>query len=328
MCPTLGGVFFGEDMSRVSYVSIGNVIIDDIVLPDGVTHMGVLGGGGTHAIVGMRIWTDEIGFVAAVGSDLLPECREALEAYNIDLSGIVLRSGYQTARAWQIFEWDERRFELFRTDFDDFIRRSPQLEEMPKDYWQAKGFHLLSDARGGEAEVVDALKRQGNPIVLWEPPPLIVTPEGRDMAREILPRVDIFSPNLREATALCETSDVEAIMDTLIDWGTEIVSLRMGIQGSAVRQRGKQTVRIPIVPTEVIDVTGAGNAYCGGFLVGYVETGDVRMAAMCGAVSASFAIEQFGIPHITAETEQEARRRLDTLEKRVLRRATLADVRK
>ena len=107
---------FGKDMSRVSYVSIGNVIIDDIVLPDGVTHMGVLGGGGTHAIVGMRIWTDEIGFVAAVGSDLLPECREALEAYNIDLSGIVLRSSYQTARAWQIFEWDERRFEIFRTE--------------------------------------------------------------------------------------------------------------------------------------------------------------------------------------------------------------------
>jgi len=72
---------------------------------------------------------------------------------------------------------------------------------------------------------------------------------------------------------------------------------------------------------EVVDVTGAGNAYCGGFLVGYVETGDVRMAAMYGAVSASFAVEQFGIPRITAETEQEARHRLAALEKRVLRRA-------
>ena len=127
-------------MSRISYVSIGNVIIDDIVLPDGVTHMGILGGGGTHAVVGMRVWTDEIGFVAAVGPDLLPECREALEAYNVDLSGVVLRSDYQTARAWQICEWDERRFEIFRTDFDDFIRKTPQLEEIPEDYWQANNF--------------------------------------------------------------------------------------------------------------------------------------------------------------------------------------------
>jgi sugar/nucleoside kinase (ribokinase family) len=307
-------------MTRVSYISIGNIIIDDIVLPDGVTHMGILGGGGSHAIGGMRVWTNEIGFVAAVGADLPSECREALERYNIDLSGIILREAHRAPRAWQICEWDERRFEIFRTDFDTFIRMAPDLEEIPESYWQAKGVHFLSDAREGQVEVAKALKQRGNPVVLWEPPPLIVTLEGRDMAQEILPWVDIFSPNLREATALCETDDIETIMDILTKWGAKIVALRMGIRGSAVRQRGGPTMRIPIVPTEVVDVTGAGNAYCGGFLVGYVETRDIRTAAMYGAVSASFAIEQFGIPHITMETRQEAHRRLATLKKRVKRR--------
>lgn len=308
-------------MSCVSYVSIGNIIIDDIVLPDGVTHMGVLGGGGTHAIAGMRIWSDEIGFVAAVGHNFPPECRKDLEAYDIDLSGIIERQDYQIARAWQIFEWDERRIEIFRTEFDDFIRMTPLLKEIPANYWQAKGFHLLSDSRKGPAEVVNAIQQRNTSVVLWEPPPLIVTTEGRDMAREILPLVDIFSPNLREATALCETSDVESILEILTGWGAKVVALRMGIRGSVARQRGGPTVRVPIVPTEVVDVTGAGNAYCGGFLVGYVETGDIGMATMYGAVSASFAIEQFGIPRITAETEREARRRLAAMEKRVSHRA-------
>lgn len=311
-------------MSCVSYVSIGNIIIDDIVLPDGVTHMGVLGGGSTHAIAGMRIWAKKIGIIAAVGPDFPPECLKDMEAYDIDLSGVVVRSDYQTARAWQIFEWDERRTEIFRTDFDSFIRVKPQIEELPESYWQAKGFHLLSDSRKGPVLVVDALKRWRNPVVLWEPPPLIVTPEGRDMAREVLPLVDIFSPNLREATALCDTDDVEAILEMLVEWGAKVVVVRMGIRGSVVRQRGGPTVRVPIVPTEVVDVTGAGNAYCGGFLVGYVETGEISVAAMYGAVSASFAIEQFGIPRITAETEQEARRRLAMLKKRVLHRAMSA----
>jgi sugar/nucleoside kinase (ribokinase family) len=311
----------GVGMRRVSYVSIGNIIIDDIVLPDGVTHMGILGGGGTHAIVGMRIWTDEVGFVAAVGTDLSPECRASLQAYKIDLAGVLVREKYQTARAWQIFEWDERRIEIFRTDFDDFIRMTPKLDEIPANYWLAKGYHILSDAREGPAEVARAIRQKGNAILFWEPPPLIVTPEGRDMAQEVLPLVDIFSPNLREATALCETDDVDDILQKLAGWGAEVVALRMGIRGSIVRRRNGSTVHVPIVPTEVKDVTGAGNAYCGGFLVGYVETDDIKMAAMYGAVSASFAIEQFGIPMITAETQQEACRRLAALERRVSRRA-------
>ncbi|MFZ5917893.1 MAG: PfkB family carbohydrate kinase [Chloroflexota bacterium] len=304
-------------MSGVSFVSIGNIIIDDIVLPDGVTHMGVLGGGGTHAIAGMRIWTDQVGFVAAIGPDFPEPCRKDLGAYNIDLSGVLVRPGYQTARAWQIFEWDERRIEIFRTDFDAFIKATPLLEEMPESYWHARGVHLLSDSRKGPVEVTSILKRRADSVVLWEPPPLIVTPEGRGMAQEVLPYIDVFSPNLREAAALCETDDVTAILHTLFDWGAEIVALRMGVQGSLVQRQGGPVMRVPVVPTDIVDVTGAGNAYCGGFVVGLVETGDLAVAAMYGAVSASFALEQFGIPCITPETQQEAQRRLVALKRRV-----------
>lgn len=308
-------------MDRVSYISIGNIIIDDIVLPDGVTHMGVLGGGGTHAIVGMRIWSQEVGLVAAVGPDFLQASADKLASYRIDLSGVLERPCYQTARAWQIFEWDERRIEIFRTEFDDFLRATPELEELPEPYWQAKGVHLLSDAREGPSEVTDVLKRRGNPVVLWEPPPLIVTPEGREIAKKVLPKIDIFSPNLREAAALCEKDQVEDILEKLKAWGARVVALRMGIQGSLVWRQGEPPVRVPIVPADVVDITGAGNAYCGGFLVGYVETNDITTAAMYGAVSASFAIEQFGIPEITAETTQEALRRLAVLERRMKSRA-------
>ena len=49
------------------YVTFSNIIIDDIVLWDGSTHMSVLGGSGTHALIGMRVWSDRLGFVASVG---------------------------------------------------------------------------------------------------------------------------------------------------------------------------------------------------------------------------------------------------------------------
>ncbi len=55
---------FGSDPM---FFSIGSVIIDDIVLPDGQTRMGVLGGGATHAATGLRVWSDRVGVCAAVG---------------------------------------------------------------------------------------------------------------------------------------------------------------------------------------------------------------------------------------------------------------------
>jgi len=45
---------------------------------------------------------------------------------------------------------------------------------------------------------------------------------------------------------------------------------------------------------EIVDQTGAGNTYCGAFLVGWLETGDLRQAAGYGAVAASFALEVIG----------------------------------
>jgi sugar/nucleoside kinase (ribokinase family) len=46
---------------------------------------------------------------------------------------------------------------------------------------------------------------------------------------------------------------------------------------------------------EIVDQTGAGNTYCGAFLVGWLEMGDLKQAAGYGAVAASFALEVIGV---------------------------------
>jgi len=54
----------------VDYTVVSNIIIDDIVLPDGTTHMNALGGAGTHAVMGMWTWDANVGFVSTAGRDL------------------------------------------------------------------------------------------------------------------------------------------------------------------------------------------------------------------------------------------------------------------
>jgi sugar/nucleoside kinase (ribokinase family) len=96
--------------------------------------------------------------------------------------------------------------------------------------------------------------------------------------------------------------------------GARNVVVKLGEEGAKIfRQDSEGTPTIPIFPTQVVDVTGAGDAFGGGFLAGLLETADPVLAACYGAVSASFVIEGFGAHYALGVTREQAEERLDTL---------------
>ena len=66
----------------------------------------------------------------------------------------------------------------------------------------------------------------------------------------------------------------------------------------------------------IIDVTGAGDSFCGGFMVGLAMNKGMRHAAKLGLVSASFTIEGYGALYPLQTSGQERLARLTTLENR------------
>lgn len=294
------------------YITFSNIIIDDIVLWDGRTFMGTLGGSGTHALIGMRVWSDRLGFVATVGKDFAPAQRTQLEKLEIDLRGVVERDGIPTARAWQIFEPDERRIEIMRTDLTVFHEFEPYFENMPPDYQQAKGFHVQWGQNFQELIETLGKLRAANPAVclVWEPSPGHIDGPPA-IYQELFSYVDLFSPDIEQAELIAKQSDPQQAADTFLSWGAPRVAIRMGAKGSLVGNQAGQRWSIPAVsPRALVDVTGAGNAYCGGFVVGLGQGLSDLEAALRAAVSASFAIEQFGVPDFDEKTNLEADRRL------------------
>jgi ribokinase len=233
-----------------------------------------------------------------------------LEEMGVDLRGLLVREGYPTARAWQLFEPDERRIEIFRTRLEDFYAIEPGVGEMPADYFQARGFHICRGSLAETTEVVSRL-RAANPAVriIWEPTPLQHTGPPEAIGA-VLTNVDVYSPDRTEAMEVTGRASPSDAVAALLEWGAPIVALRMGAEGSHVHTATGDSFRIPAVPAPVIDTTGAGDAYCGGFLVALADGADAAEAGAHAAVSASFAIEQFGVPTFTAETRAEAERRL------------------
>lgn len=294
------------------YISIGSIIIDDIVLPDGTTQWGMFGGGSTHAIVGMKVWAEEVGIAAWVGNNL-PPAMEADLARHFDLSGVIRRD-LPTPRAWQLFEADGRRVEVFRTDMSTFVKNSPGPDDLPDAYWRARGVHFQNDVLNNFPLWVDRFHANGSGPVVWEPWGELAVPQNRMMFGECMALVDAVSPNLIEGQTLTGLQDAEEVAHALVEDGARLVVLRLGAEGSLCMDARGRMARIPAVRVErIVDVTGAGNAYCGGFLVGLAETGDLVQAACMGAVSASFSLTQFGALYPLDGVRQRARARLADL---------------
>jgi sugar/nucleoside kinase (ribokinase family) len=273
-------------------VGVGAVFIDDIVLPTGQTYMGQLGGGVVHALMGAAVWGERPGINALVGEGLPDEALARLEA-NLDTSGIVQLNMPQ-ARAWQLFEEDGTRRELYRVpDARPFIAGA-QPEHLPTYYQEAEAFYLLQGFEG-----IREWRQVVKGITLWEPLQQIMQHGARGAIKSVLQdcRIGILSPNLVETRAVYGNLSVGELLDAMIDDGAPVVALRMGKAGSAVAdgQTG-ECYHIPAVPVpQVIDQTGAGNTYCGAFLWGIMNGKGVAKAGAIAAVSASFCVEQVGV---------------------------------
>lgn len=53
--------------------------------------------------------------------------------------------------------------------------------------------------------------------------------------------------------------------------------------------------------SQVVDTTGAGNCFLGGYAIGLLTTGDPVAAAHFGAVASSFVVQQLGLPKLDVE---------------------------
>ncbi len=293
-------------MSKIDFVAVGSIIIDDIVYPDGRTSMGVLGGGGTHAAYGMALAGTRPGLVALVGEDLPADIRVRLEE-DFDTSGLFW-SPHQQARGWQIFEWDGRRNEIFRVDIIEPFMYGPDADSPAIPYSVARGMTLL---RAPE-HVASWRARFPGAILLWEPLRIFMLSADYDAFVTGIPHADIVSPNLHEAQTMYGVEDEAEILRRMLADGCNVVALRMGELGSLVAQTNSDRAwTIPAVGVDaVVDQTGAGNAYNGGFVVGWCKEGDLASAGCYGAAAASFTLEHVGCAQISPERDAEWRRRL------------------
>jgi sugar/nucleoside kinase (ribokinase family) len=286
-----------------------SIIIDDIVFPNGRTAMGVLGGGGVYAAAGMRIWTADAGVIANVGADF-----DVALLDGPGLCGDGLRvTNWPTPRAWQLFEADGHRTQILRVAAADWSEQLRRGDDLPGRLASlgVRAFHLLSRGHPADPELAARIAGLGIRLSLE---PIIeegMNPDQRARVLACLPHVEIFSPGVAETQVLLGARPLAEALSEFADRGPPIVALRRSAAGSLIYDRERRRMlQVPAAPANVVDMTGAGNAYCGGLLVGWVEHDRLDLAAAYAAVSAAVTLEQIGPPRITPALMATAEQRL------------------
>ncbi|MBZ0296090.1 MAG: hypothetical protein K8L99_26255 [Anaerolineae bacterium] len=288
---------------------VGSIFIDDIVLPDGRTYMNRLGGGVTHAMMGAAFWGTRPGLVALAGQDLPDTLKHEL-AQHLDTSGMHFLDAPQI-RAWQIFEFDGTRRELYRTSVSEPFIQGAQPAHFPSEFSEVKGLYLLQDFEG-----LLRWRAAFDKFILWEPLQQIMQAANRDRFRATLREgnVDIISPNLAEARAIYGDQTPTQLVDALLEDGAHVAAIRMGPQGSIIGNQAGERCLIPAFPVkQIVDQTGAGNTYSGAFLLAITQGKSLTEAGAMGATAASFCLESIGLLNLKEVLREERGQRFRTL---------------
>lgn len=270
---------------------LSNIIIDDLWFADGSNLPNTLGGAATYAAMAARLWWDEVAIVAGVGTDLDAVTQRRLKAFGLRDEGHLRRSPH-TIQSRLVYRADGSRTETPAYGRKHFDALQVLPRDIPPALLPAAGAYVFRDLDMPYWRSLEAVRSKLGTL-LWEVQDTDIAGRWRDIAA-LMPLVDIFSCNLSEAASLFGDIGPDAACRRIVAAGAKAAVLRMGERGARIAT-AETMFHVTPPPSPVIDVTGGGNAFSGGFLAGWLlRNGDAEFAARCAAASAAHALGQYG----------------------------------
>jgi sugar/nucleoside kinase (ribokinase family) len=119
------------------------------------------------------------------------------------------------------------------------------------------------------------------------------TGKWMQVLKPCLPYIDYFVPSIAEAEMLTGKESPRDIASVLLDSGITTVALKMGENGSYIRNANGE-ITIPPFKVDAIDALGAGEAFVAGFLTGLVNGWDLERTGKFANAVGAFCVTELG----------------------------------
>jgi sugar/nucleoside kinase (ribokinase family) len=302
---------------------IGGIREDYCITHDGRAISGVLGGNAIYAAVGARLWSDRINIVSRVGSNFPHAWFEELRQRGISTSGIRILDDEIDTRTFYAYRSLEERIDTnppahyarwgltlpkelsgYRSSTEGQDQRSQvqsatvRTTDIPDPLLaNISGAHLSPADYLTHLTIPSYLQGHGVNVITLDPSIRYMSPSFKMDLPNILQGITAFLPSVYEATAFVpdKHNRIWELAEIFHDMGPSIVVIKAGSNGQYLSDKENHLRwHIPAYPSEPRDVTGAGDAFCGAFLVSLLETKDPLESTIRGNISASFVIEGSG----------------------------------
>ncbi|GIW72251.1 MAG: adenosine kinase [Planctomycetota bacterium] len=276
----------------MSLLVVGSVAIDTIESPFGSAPE-VLGGSATHFALAASLFAP-VRLVGVVGEDFPGSYLELLRQRGVCLEGLQVVPG-------RSFRWTGRyqgtmaQAETLSVELNVFGDFEPAL---PPAYRTSRFVFLANGSPHVQRKVLEQV--EGDPFCLLDTMNLWIEIERRALL-QVLERVDALVINDEEIRELTQRANLIAAARAVLELGPRTVVVKKGEHGALLVHQDR-IFAAPAFPVErVLDPTGAGDTFAGGFMGTLARLGrrrpslqDLKQAVCAGVVCASFNVEEFG----------------------------------
>lgn len=297
----------------MNLVAVGTVAFDDIQTPYGHAEK-VIGGACTYIALAASYFLTPVRIVSVVGDDFPEETLDYLKKRGVDLEGLQIKKGEKS------FFWAGRYHDNFasRDTLDTQLNVLADFDPiLPETYRRPDVLMLGNLTPKVQMRVLEQVTKRPELVVLdtmnfW-----------MDIAladlHEVLKQVDVLTINDEEARQLSGEHSLVKAARVIHEMGPKYLVIKKGEHGSLLFHRGDIFFAPALPLAEVIDPTGAGDSFAGGFTGWLAKTGDysfenMKRALIYGSTMGSYCVEAFGIERLKGLTPAMIRSRAQEFE--------------
>jgi len=292
----------------------GTLAFDEVTTPFGYSGK-IPGGSATYLALAASLFKNESAIVSIAGYDFPKTFLQKFQERNVDISGIAFSRKHKSFYWKGLYYENMNRRDTLVTEVNALAHFEPLIPETYRD----ADFVVLGNLHPGiQKKILQQLESRPRLIMLdtmnfW----METTPKE---LKEVIGMIDVLLVNEEEARQLTGRYQLVHAAEKILRMGPSYVIIKQGEYGSVMFSH-EGVFYAPAYPLEtVMDPTGAGDSFAGGF-IGHlseyekIDWEKMKNAVVCGSNVASFTVEDFG----TKKLETLSREQLEERVKKYVR---------
>ena len=293
----------------MSLLVVGTVAFDAIETPFAKTDK-IIGGAATYICHSASFFSKNINLVSVVGEDFPNKAINSLKEKGVDVKGLQIKEGRKTFFWSGKYHNNMNSRDTLKTELNVLEDFDPVI---PKKYTKSDFLMLGNLMPSVQKRVLEQMQERPKLIVLdtmnfW-------MDNFMPDLKEALKNTDVLTINDDEARQLSGEYSLLIAAKKILTMGPKYLIIKKGEHGAILFGEDKMFYSPAVMLENVIDPTGAGDSFAGGFIGYLLKTKEItfdnmKKAVVYGTVLASFTVEKLGIESIESIEEEKVNKRL------------------